>query len=182
MATKISIHPVTTKESTALGQLMVEVYSSLEGFPSPQEQPDYYRMLERVGELATKPGTEVFVASKDGVLLGGVVYFSDMGQYGSGGSATQQKHASGFRLLAVSKSARGLGVGKALTEFCIKQAVAGGNQELIIHTTEAMKLAWSMYERLGFKRSEDLDFLQQGFPVFGFKLALSNRNNDQTSP
>lgn len=175
---KINIHSLTSKESVALGQLMVEVYSNLEGFPSPQEQPEYYRMLEKVGELATNPDTEVFVATRDGELLGGVVYFSDMAQYGSGGSATQQKNASGFRLLAVSKEARGLGVGKALTEFCINQAIADGNQELIIHTTEAMKVAWSMYERLGFKRSADLDFLQQGFPVFGFRLALTNNNRE----
>ncbi len=36
----------------------------------------------------------------------------------------------------------------------------------------AMRTAWGLYERMGFARSEDLDFLQQGFPVFGFRLPL----------
>ncbi len=35
-----------------------------------------------------------------------------------------------------------------------------------------MRTAWGLYERMGFARSEDLDFLQQGFPVFGFRLPL----------
>ena len=35
-----------------------------------------------------------------------------------------------------------------------------------------MQVAWGLYIRLGFARSEDLDFLQQGFPVFGFRLKL----------
>jgi len=29
-----------------------------------------------------------------------------------------------------------------------------------------------MYENLGFKRSEDLDFMQGELPVFGFRLLL----------
>jgi len=29
-----------------------------------------------------------------------------------------------------------------------------------------------MYERMGFKRSEDLDFTQGELPVFGFRLLI----------
>jgi len=36
----------------------------------------------------------------------------------------------------------------------------------------AMFTAWKMYETMGFKRSEDLDFKQGALPVFGFRLAL----------
>jgi hypothetical protein len=35
-----------------------------------------------------------------------------------------------------------------------------------------MQIAWGLYERLGFVRSKDLDFSQQGLPVYGFRLAL----------
>ncbi|AKE51023.1 acetyltransferase [Kangiella geojedonensis] len=170
----MTIRSVLKKEKQVLGKLMVEVYSSLPGFPTPDEQPEYYKMLANVADLADSSNTEVLVAVSGEKILGGVVYFSDMAQYGSGGTATQQKNASGFRLLAVSEEARGLGVGKALTNYCIGKAKTDGNKELIIHTTEAMKLAWGMYEKLGFKRSMDLDFLQKGFPVFGFRLSLQS--------
>lgn len=160
-------------EFQEIGRLMVSVYSSLKGFPSPKEQPKYYEMLSNIGEQTNKPCTELLAAvNKDGKVLGAVVYFSDMLYYGSGGSATQEKNASGFRLLAVDEVARGMGVGKALSEACIKKARDDANQQLIIHTTSAMQIAWAMYEKLGFKSSKDLDFMQQDLQVFGFRKEL----------
>jgi hypothetical protein len=34
-----------------------------------------------------------------------------------------------------------------------------------------------MYENLGFKRSEDLDFMQGELPVFGFRLSVTGNKN-----
>lgn len=160
------------EECNALGRLMVAVYASLEGFPGPGEQPRYYEMLTNIGILAERPGAKLLVAVADGKLLGGVVHFSDMAQYGSGGTATQERDAAGFRLLAVDLEARGLGVGRALVLHCIGLARAAGKAQVVIHSTAAMKVAWGMYERLGFRRSPDLDFLQGELPVFGFRMAL----------
>jgi len=158
-------------EFKELGQLMVAVYSSLEGFPSPEQQPTYYQMLTNIGQITGKPGTKLLVAVAGNKLVGGVVFFSDMAHYGSGGTATQERGASGFRLLAVAPEARGLGVGKALALECIGLAKTQGHGQVIIHTTSAMKLAWGMYERMGFKRSPDLDFTQGKMQVFGFRFA-----------
>ena len=163
-------HPA---EFEPTGRLMVQVYSQLEGFPKPDEQPAYYRMLANIGELTHKPETELLVAvTPAGEVLGGVVYFSDMQHYGSGGTATREKNAAGFRLLAVGDSARGMGIGKALTIECIRKATERNLSQVIIHSTKAMQTAWKMYERIGFKRSEDLDFMQGELPVFGFRLML----------
>lgn len=158
-------------EFKAIGELMVRVYSQLEGFPKQDEQPDYYKMLANIGELTKKPHTELLAAvSPEGKIAGGVVYFSDMQYYGSGGTATKEKNASGFRLLAVDPDVRGHGIGKWLTLECIRKAKEHGNRQVIIHSTKAMHVAWKMYEKLGFKRSEDLDFMQGQLPVFGFRL------------
>jgi GNAT superfamily N-acetyltransferase len=160
-------------EFKKIGELMVQVYSQLEGFPSQSEQPDYYNMLSNIGELTNKPQTELLVAvSQDGTIGGGVVYFADMKYYGSGGTATLELNASGFRLLAVDPSTRGKGIGKLLTCECISKAKKDKKGKIVIHTTKAMKVAWKMYENLGFKRSEDLDFMQGELPVFGFRLIL----------
>lgn len=177
----MTIRRVREPEHEALGQLMVSVYAGLEGFPTPRQQPDYYRMLARIAEFADRPGTEVLIASTDsGELAGGVVYFGDMAEYGSGGSATTQTHASGIRLLGVDSRYRGSGVGRQLTNACIDRAAANGHSEVILHTTAAMKIAWRMYEKLGFRRSPDLDFDQHGLAVFGFRLALSSASAGPT--
>ena len=169
----LAIRDLRPEDAAALGELMVEVYAALEGFPSPEEQPAYYDLLRGIGRFAEKPGVRVLTAhTAEGRLAGGVVYFADMAQYGSGGTATQERNASGIRLLGVDPRLRGLGVGRALTEACLDLARAAGHAQVILHTTQAMRTAWGLYERLGFRRSEDLDFLQQGFPVFGFRLPL----------
>jgi GNAT superfamily N-acetyltransferase len=160
-------------EFEELGKLMVLVYSQLEGFPKETEQPVYYKMLANIGEFVAKPETELLVAvSPDNKISGGVVYFGDMKQYGSGGTATQEQNASGFRLLAVDPSMRGFGIGKLLTNECIKKAKDKKLGQVIIHSTKVMQTAWKMYEDLGFKRSEDLDFMQGELPVFGFRLPI----------
>ena len=162
-----------SQEFEEIGKLMVNVYSRLEGFPKESEQPKYYDMLKNIGELTKNPCTELLVAvNKIGKVVGAVVYFSDMKYYGSGGTAIKETNASGFRLLAVDHSARGKGVGKILTVACIDKARNHKNKQVVIHTTKAMQIAWKMYEKLGFKRSEDLDFMQEELPIFGFRLIL----------
>jgi len=170
---KLIIRNAVPSEFEKIGKLMVQVYSQLEGFPTELEQPNYYKMLANIGELTNKPETELLVAiSSDEKIMGGVVYFSDMQYYGSGGIATKEQNASGFRLLAVDPLARGKGIGKLLINECILKAKDKNHNEVIIHSTMAMQIAWKMYENLGFKRSKDLDFMQGELSVFGFRLLL----------
>lgn len=167
------IRKAEPQELREIGQLMVRVYSQLEGFPKPDQQPRYYELLANVGSLTQKPRTEILVAvSSDETIAAAVVYFGDMQHYASGGTATREKNAAGFRLLAVTEEARGNGLGKLLTRACIDKARKSGASQLIIHTTQAMQTAWRMYENLGFTRSLDLDFMQGELPVFGFRLPL----------
>jgi len=175
MSTPPKVRDVRPAEFDALGRLMVEVYSSLDGFPKPADQPRYYEMLAGIGRFTEKPSARVLVAlSAEGNLVGGVVYFGDMAEYGSGGIATSATNASGIRLLGVDPRFRNAGAGKALARACILLAKGKGHSQVILHTTQAMRIAWGLYERLGFTRSEDLDFSQQGLPVFGFRLGLTN--------
>ncbi len=168
----ITIRKANEEELMDIGSLMVTVYSELDGFPKPEKQPQYYHMLQNIGLITKKPGVTLFVAHENGGLLGAVVYFADMAQYGSGGTATKEKNTAGFRLLAVSPQKRGKGIGRLLSQRCIEQAKADGIPQMIIHSTESMKVAWGMYERMGFQRSIDLDFIQKELPVFGFRLKL----------
>lgn len=171
MTTKYHVRNAIPEEFERIGKLMVDVYSQLDGFPKKEDQPDYYKMLANIGELSYKAHTELLVAiDNQGNIGGAVVYFSDMISYGSGGTATKEKNASGFRLLAVDPKVRGLGLGKLLTLECIKKAKEMDQPQVIIHSTKAMQVAWKMYEKIGFKRSEDLDFMQEKLPVFGFRL------------
>lgn len=173
MNDRLTIRDVRADEAAALGKLMVAAYSALDGFPKADEQPRYYEMLANVARFAERNQARVLVAlTAAGELVGGVVYFGDMREYGSGGTATAERDAAGIRLLAVDPAARGLGVGKALTRRCLALAREHGRRTVVLHTTAAMKVAWDMYERLGFRRAEDLDFRQEELQVYGFRLSL----------
>ncbi len=169
----IIIRDIQKSEYVSLGQLMIDVYSKLEGFPTQEEQPDYYLTLQNIGHFSEKKDARVLVAiSEEGQLLGGIIYFADMTQYGSKGIATSLKNTSGIRLLGVGRESRKQGVGKALTNTCINLAKEKGHSQVVLHTTKAMRVAWGIYLKLGFVRSADLDFVQKGMPVFGFRLKL----------
>ncbi|MEP3389695.1 MAG: GNAT family N-acetyltransferase [Reichenbachiella sp.] len=169
------IRDAKTDEFELIGQLMVSVYAQLHGFPSPKEQPKYYEKLSHVGALTEQKETRLLVAVSDkGIIGGAVVYFGDMKDYGSGGIATQEQDAAGFRLLAVDLEYRGQGLGQLLTQTCIDRAKAAKKTRLVIHSTKAMQIAWAMYEKMGFERAPDLDFMQGNLPVFGFRLQLGN--------
>lgn len=170
---KYTVRKADASEFEETGQLLVQVYSQLDGFPTVKEMPDYYKMLANVGQLTKNPETELLVAvSPSGEIGGAVVYIGDMKYYGSGGTATQEKNASGFRLLGVNPSTRGQGVGKLLIDECMRKAKEKKKNQVIIHTTKSMQTAWKIYENMGFKQSTDLDFLDGNLEVFGFRFIL----------
>lgn len=168
------IRNANPSEFEEIGKLLIRVYSALEGFPKEDEQPNYYKMLANIGHFTQYPETELLVALHENTIIGAVVYFNDMQYYGSGGIATQEKDSAGFRLLGVDFNARGKGIGKLLTLECIKKAKKSKRKQVIIHSTLAMKTAWGMYENIGFKRDEILDFMQGELPVFGFRFPIDS--------
>ncbi|MCL6265516.1 bifunctional helix-turn-helix transcriptional regulator/GNAT family N-acetyltransferase [Flagellimonas myxillae] len=168
-----TIRNADPSEFKEIGQLMVLVYSGLQGFPKADEQPEYYQSLANIGDFTKNKGTELLAAvTPNGKILGGVLYFRDLKHYGSGGVITEQKNASGFRLLAVDPSTRGLGIGKALSVACIAKAREHGHSQILIHSTEFMAPAQKMYKKLGFRRYPKLDFELNGLKVYGFQLKL----------
>ena len=176
MSSAVKIRTAKPSEYRAVGELLVKVYSQLEGFPNQNDQPEYYDLLLNVGQLTANGCTHIIVAlDTANKIIGAVVYFEDMQYYGSGGTAPQLKNASGFRLLAVDPISRGLGIGKLLCEACINRSKNLGHKYLYIHSTESMKIARKMYERLGFHRYEPIDFKQGDLKVFGYRLHLKNK-------
>ena len=80
------------------------------------------------------------------------------------------------RLLAVAPAARGRGVGGALMRECVARARATGAAVLSLHTTDLMRVAKAMYERMGFVRAPELDFTPApGVVIQGFRLDLASR-------
>jgi pimeloyl-ACP methyl ester carboxylesterase/GNAT superfamily N-acetyltransferase len=171
-AAPLVIRDARPDEFEAIGRMMVAVYSGLDGFPRPESQPDYYKLLAQIGGQTVKPNTRLLVALEKERIIGAVVFYADMAEYGSGGTATEERDAAGFRFLAVDPAARGRGAAIALVERCTELGRASGKRLIVIHSTEAMKAALAIYAARGFERAPDLDFVQGAMPVYGFRLAF----------
>ena len=69
---------------------------------------------------------------------------------------------------------RGRGIGRLLTEECIRRARAAACPAIGLHTTELMAVARAMYERMGFVRAPERDFHPiPEIRVMGYRLNLS---------
>lgn len=69
-----------------------------------------------------------------------------------------------LRMLAVSPMERGRGIGKELTLAGVKLAIERGATGIVLSTMESMHAAHRLYDKLGFVRREDLDWVVQDNP------------------
>lgn len=157
----IEIRALTTADDIAgIGRLLVEGYRSL---PDGPDDPAYYDELADVGARIERSIVfGAFDAFDGGTALGCVTYVADET------SAYAEHMVAGeasFRMLAVAPSARGRGIGEALVRRCIDEATSAGRTALFIHSGSWMRGAHRLYERLGFERRVDRDWLIDDPPL-----------------
>ena len=121
---------------------------------------------------ATDGPEQRIVAERGGRIVGSVFLYPPASDaYGS--LAAAAPGAPELRLLAVATEARGLGVGHALVDECVRRARRAGAAALGLHTSASMRVARRMYERMGFVRAPERDFRPEGAElVEGYRLPL----------
>jgi predicted N-acetyltransferase YhbS len=135
----------------------------------------------RQGILATladvKPAEQI-VAEQDGAIVGTVLLFPAGTVFTAPNGASVTLAWPEVRLLAVAPAARGRGIGAALVRECIRRARQSGAAVMTLHTTDVMRVAMGMYERMGFVRAPELDFHPApDVTVKGYRINL-----DDTKP
>jgi Predicted acetyltransferase len=120
---------------------------------------------------STDPRIERIVALRNGQLVGSVMLFSpglNLHKEANAGAEWPE-----LRMLAVHPDERGKGLGRLLVEACIERVRANGGEWLGLHTSESLKAAIRLYERLGFERDPERDFQPEGAElVMGYRKAL----------
>jgi len=146
----VEIRPVASAEYDELGALTVTAFETIEGAGDLGEYADVLRDVADRAQHAL-----VLVAVGDGHdLLGGITYVDHPeNPYAEELAAGEV----GIRMLAVAPHAQGRGVGRALTEACLRQARAEGAARVSLHSTPWMVVAHRLYQSLGFVRTPERD-------------------------
>jgi ribosomal protein S18 acetylase RimI-like enzyme len=115
------------------------------------------------------PDAELIVAERDGRIVGAVTYYPD----GSRSVERWPEGWAGIRLLGVDPTARGLRIGRLLTEECLRRSHDRGIRTIALHTTAPMAVARAMYERMGFVRAPEFDlYPRPDFVIMAYRLDL----------
>ncbi|MEU8625750.1 GNAT family N-acetyltransferase [Streptomyces sp. NPDC048669] len=157
----ITIRPVVPAEYTVLGEITAEAYLG-DGLLDFGADDPYLTQLRDVARRAAE--AEVLVAADArGRVLGGVTYAPPGNRWADIAAADEAE----FRMLAVSREARGAGAGEALVRACIDRARAtAGVTGITLSTQSAMYGAHRIYGRLGFVRTPERDW----YPIEGLSL------------
>ena len=153
------IRLATKLDAGAINRLCVEAYQEYEAAVGRENWEQMQKLLSQAADLSAIG--DLFVAEDEGGVLGMVLYLPP----GKSDGVSIPKEWATMRTLAVAPQSRGRGVGKRLTEYCIERAAADGATAIGLTTSEMMRIALPMYERMGFQREEELE------PRFGAKQA-----------
>ena len=137
--------------------------------------PAAWAGLERAvrAALASDAPSEWIVAERRGAIVGSVLLYPPATD--AYGGAAKQAGWPELRLLAVAPEARGLGVGQALVDECVRRARRSGASALGLHTSASMRSAVRMYQRMGFVRAPEYDFQPEGAEIVaGYRLNLAD--------
>ena len=140
-------------ELDEVSQLLKNSYQQYEKYlPSEAWQAYLEDIMDVRSRLAE---ADLIVAELDRKLAGAVTLYIKV-------SSSQEtgwpEGWAGIRLLAVRPKFRGLGIGRALMEECLRRCRQSGISTVGLHTTELMDVARRMYERMGFVRVPEFDF------------------------
>ncbi|MGN2636693.1 GNAT family N-acetyltransferase [Nocardia takedensis] len=164
-ATAPEIRTAGPRDFEAVGELTLEVYVG-EGYV--RRHSPYVRELADTPHRAEH--AQILVAEHEGRVLGSLTVARPASPYADIARPGELE----FRMLAVSKAARGLGVGTALVDKVIEIARAEDFDAVVLTTMPAMLDARRIYDRLGFAAVPERDWqTDAGDPLTVLRLELA---------
>jgi ribosomal protein S18 acetylase RimI-like enzyme len=160
------IRPAHPGELGAIGRLTLDAYAA-DGHVSPTDE--YASVLLDAASRARS--AEVYVATDEADrLLGTVTFCPEGSDYREIATAGEGE----FRMLAVAPDARRRGVAEALVRLCVERSTELGYTALVLSSQATQTAAHRLYERIGFRRTPDLDWAPvPSIDLLAYRLELT---------
>jgi len=146
---------LTSGQLSDIRELLVRSYTEYKGaYPDPAVWENYLREIRSAVDHPHIDGW--IIAEQDRTMVGSVMIFR-------GSDRAYNRPELGIehpiiRFLAVDPAARGRRIGQRLVEASLDYAARQGDAYLVLHTSDKMRSAIRLYERMGFSRAEQYDF------------------------
>ncbi|MGB3258046.1 MAG: GNAT family N-acetyltransferase [Ornithinimicrobium sp.] len=161
----VVVRPAKTAELAEVGQLVAQAYLD-DGLLTVQD--DYLHAIRDATGRA-RDSTVLVAVNDHHELLGSVTWCSLTSSHREVARADEGE----FRMLGVAAAGRGRGFGELLVRECVARARADDLSGLVICTSPRMEAARRIYERLGFMRIPELDWMPvPDFPLWAYRLDL----------
>jgi GNAT superfamily N-acetyltransferase len=163
MASNFKLRDFSADDTAALNRVAVAAFAQFKDaysdWPAMERGVSQMSQLSQVGEI--------IVAELDHRVVGGVGYVGP----GKPKAAFFDPRWPVIRMLVVDPHARGHGLGRALTEECIRRARRDNAPVIALHTTPIMSVALPMYLRMGFQLRGEAPPIH-GVPYAVYTMAL----------
>ena len=171
MGEVITIGLLSEEDKEATRNVLVASYKQYKNSYTNIE--DYYTYIGEIKKSLDNPNLDrVLVAKSGDEVLGTLqIFLSSEAAYGR---PEIEIHAPIVRLLGVHPSVRGKGIARRLLEESIDYAKQLGARSLYLHTTDKMSDAIRLYERLGFQRDLEKEFLKYDFLVKCYRFDIES--------
>ena len=150
----------TEEDRPGVAELIRRAYAEFEAEVDPSDWVTMSNNLAAVVERA--PLGELLVVEVAGRLGGTVTYHPP----GPKDYHRVPESWAVIRALGVDPAHRGRGLGRFLTEECLRRAQLDAAQAVGLHTAEIMVAAMRLYEVLGFVRQEAFTHLNMRFWIY----------------
>jgi ribosomal protein S18 acetylase RimI-like enzyme len=163
---EVEIRGATVGDHAAINALALEAWQVLKPGYDPQRWDELLAAIGRMSMLASEG--RLLVATTSSEQVAGAVGYMPPGRSNPGMFPVDWP---AIRMLVVRPSHRGRGIGKALTNACIREAVKDEARCIGLHTSPIMDVALPMYLRMGFIKDADLPPIA-GAPYARYVLAI----------
>ncbi len=172
MRTELIYRQATLDDFEQLKSLGVESYSEFSEVLTSSNWNKMNSFLES-NENLTKliEQSTVFVCENDTNIIG-MIYLVPSGNP----TELFEENWSYIRFLGVNTAFRGNGIGKVLTYLCITHAKETNGNYIALHTSEFMDSARAIYEKKGFRKTKEIEFLGKRYWIYLFGLDENNYN------